>query len=167
MAWWPSIDAGEGHDLLTPDGHGHPRRIRSVLCALDRRAWAGDVLDVAIDAAVHHGARLTLMAVVQRPHPLVALAGQTAAQVLDGVERDTLSWLACALDDVPSDLRAGVVLRVGRPAPTILAEAIAGDHDLLVLGRRPRLRAWLPRWTSVSGRVAGRTDRMVVTVPLG
>jgi nucleotide-binding universal stress UspA family protein len=166
MAWWPATGQGEGFDLSIPPGHGRPRRIGSVLCALDRRACEGGVLDVAIESAEHNAARLTLMAVVQRPHPMVAIAGQTADQVLAGVERDALRRLADALDAVPYDIEVSAVLRIGRAAPTIVAEAAAGDHDLIVLGRRPRAWSWMPRWTSVSRRVSGRSDRMVVTVPL-
>lgn len=164
MAWWPSIDAGRGFDLDALADGGHPRRIASVLCAVDRRAWESDVVDVAADAAFSYNARLTLMAVVRRPSPLVALGGQTAASVLDAAEREALGWLADAVALVPPAVTCGAVLRVGAPARAIAAEVVAGEHDLVVLGRRPC--RGLARWTSVSRRVAARSDRMVVTVPL-
>jgi len=164
MAWWPSIDAGQGFDFLAGGGGGHPRRITSVLCAVDRRAWESDVVDVAADAAFANDARLTLMAVVRRPSPLVALGGQTVASVLDAAERDALEWLADALTLVPPAVPCGAVLRVGAPARAIAAEVADGDHDLVVLGRRPA--RGLARWTSVSRRVTARSDRTVVTVPV-
>lgn len=164
MAWWPSIDAGQGFDLLAGEGGGHPRRITSVLCAVDRRAWESDVVDVAADTAFAHDARLTLMAVVRRPSPLVALGGHTVTSVLDAAEREALDWLADALTLVPPAVTCGAVLRIGIPARAIAAEITAGAHGLVVLGRRPS--RGLARWTSVSRRVAARSDRTVVTVPV-
>jgi nucleotide-binding universal stress UspA family protein len=164
MAWWPSIDAGQGFDLLAGGDGGHPRRITSILCAVDRRAWQADVVDVAADAAFANNARLTLMAVVRRPSPWVAMAGHTAAGVLDAAEREALDGLANALALVPPAVTCGAVLRIGSPATAITAEVLDGDHDLIVLGRRPH--RGLARWTSVSRRVAARSDRMVVTVPV-
>lgn len=164
MAWWPSIDAGRGCDLNALADDGHPRRISSVLCAIDRRACAGDVVDVAVDAAFARNATLTLMAVVRRPSPLVAFGGHTPAAILDAAEREALGWLADALALVPPAVTAGAVLRIGPPARTILNEITEADHDLIVLGRR-RHRG-TARWTSVSRRIAARSDRMVVTVPV-
>jgi nucleotide-binding universal stress UspA family protein len=167
MPWWPVIDPGSGEDRALPWGHDRARPIRSVLCALDRRAaTAGDVVDLAVEAAAANAARLTLMAVVRRPTPMVAMAGQTVAQVLEAAEREALGWLSAALATVPEAVPAGVVLRVGRPAAAILREVAWGEHDLVVLGRRPCGRAPWPRLASVGRRVAGRAGTPVVTVPV-
>ncbi len=113
-------------------------RSRSILCAIDGLALAsGRVLPAAIDIARAAHARLTLLSVAPSPSFWTLFCGYSPMRLRDELEEEALMWLAHALALVPADVDAGVVLRRDDPATAIGAVAERGDHDAIVLGRRP------------------------------
>jgi nucleotide-binding universal stress UspA family protein len=141
------------------DWGGRPRR--SILCAVDALALeTGLLLPTAMALARDRDARLVLLAVVARSdYWFLRPKGRGRATA----ER-ARNCGAEALARVPADLDAAVLLRSGAAAAAIIAEARAGGHEMVVLGRRPRPRRWR-RHSSVSARVVAALDVPVVVVP--
>ena len=109
-----------------------------LLVAIDGSPHAKLVLAEAVDLAVATNARLTVMTVV--PKPAVVLLGYALpaefAEPWNTVRRESEVMLDAAVDDVPDGVPVAKVIRHGVPARTIVDEASAGDHDLIVIGSR-------------------------------
>jgi nucleotide-binding universal stress UspA family protein len=136
---------------------GGPRR--AILCAIDALALeTGLLLPTAVALARDRDARLQLLAVIVRSDFWFFGKRVRAA------EEQARRCGAEALARVPADLDAAVLVRGGVPAASIIAEARAGGHEMVVLGRRPRSRHRRRR-SSVSARVVAALDVPVVVVP--
>jgi nucleotide-binding universal stress UspA family protein len=115
---------------------------RDLLVAFDGSSHAQRALAEARDLAQANAGRLTVMTVVPEPSTWALSSGYGAAVNLDElmaeIEREYQTMLDRALDTVPGDLPVNKVLTRGPAGPSIVAEASANDHDLIVMGSRGR-----------------------------
>lgn len=83
-------------------------------------------------------ASLTVMTVVPKPSPWAQSGGYVVPADLDGLSGQTESayesLLDAAIETVPDDLPVTRVFKRGAAGPTIVDEARAGGHDLIVMG---------------------------------
>jgi nucleotide-binding universal stress UspA family protein len=109
---------------------------RNILVAIDSSPSAEAALDEAIDLARAAKGRLVLITVAEPPrwrysgpqyvpYPSDAELELAARHVVEHAE---------AL--VPNDVPVTSIVRTGRPADAIVARAVEGGHDLVVLGSR-------------------------------
>jgi len=114
---------------------------RNVLVPVDGSRQAARALSEAVDLATASNARLTVMTCMPCPS-MSRLTGGPALGVdladLQQAEREFQAMLDAAVDVVPADLPVAKILRRGRPAEEIVAQASAGRHDLIVMGSRGR-----------------------------
>ena len=116
---------------------------RNVLVAYDGSNHAERALDEAIDLVASSGGSLTLAAVVPELSPwLLAPGGMAPPENLGALQeemaREYRAMLEKAVERVPAEVTANVVLLEGRPAPALLAQQRHGGHDLVVMGSRGR-----------------------------
>jgi nucleotide-binding universal stress UspA family protein len=116
---------------------------RHILVAIDGSEHARQALVEAIDLARANNAALTVMTVVPRANPWALGGGFYVPVELDALERQaeraserTLGAAIAAW--VPDDMPVTALVRRGAVAPTIVDQAVAGDHDLIVVGSRGR-----------------------------
>jgi nucleotide-binding universal stress UspA family protein len=111
---------------------------RRLLVAFDDSPHARRALAEAIDLAKATDAKLTVVTVVPEPPGWVG-AGYDVPLPPQGLrDRDYQSLLEAAVDSVPHDLPVTVLVKHGPAATAILDQALAGDHDLIVMGTRGR-----------------------------
>jgi nucleotide-binding universal stress UspA family protein len=112
---------------------------RNVLVPVDGSRQAARALSEAIDLATAANARLTVMTCMPAASRS-RITGGPALGVdladLHEAEREYQAMLDAAVDGVPADLPVAKILRRGRPADAIVAQARAGAHDLIVMGSR-------------------------------
>lgn len=110
----------------------------NILVAVDGSEPSQLALARAIELARAGNAKLTLIAVAPPAAAYVALAGLSAEQLNDELER----WAKRVLDEaratVPEDVIAHTVQRSGHPGPEICKEIEREPYDLVVLGSRHR-----------------------------
>jgi nucleotide-binding universal stress UspA family protein len=115
---------------------------RRLLVAFDGSSHAQRALAEARDLAQATAGRLTVMTVVPEPSTWTLSSGYGAAVNLDEltaeIEREYQTMLDGAVDTLPSDLPVNKVLTRGPAGLSIVAEARANDHDLIVMGSRGR-----------------------------
>ena len=115
---------------------------RRLLVAFDNSSHAQRALDEAIDLALTTHAELTVMTVIPDPSNGGLGVGYVVPVTLvespQEIERRYLGMLDAAVAGVPEDLPVTRVLGRGAPAPAIVDQAEAGDHDLIVMGSRGR-----------------------------
>jgi nucleotide-binding universal stress UspA family protein len=116
---------------------------RRILVAVDGSDHARQALVEAIDLARTSNATLTVMTVVPRTNPWALGGGYYVPVDVDGLQRQaernyerTLGAAIAAW--VPDDMPVTGIVRRGAVAPTIVEQAVAGRHDLVVLGSRGR-----------------------------
>lgn len=126
----------------THQAPGTARRFRRPLVAVDGSAHARWALAEAIELAQTNNGRLTVITVVAKPSAWALAAGYevpvSIPDLNEEIERRHQALLDVAVDSVPDDLPLTRVLRHGAAGPAIVDEAIARDHDLIVLGSRGR-----------------------------
>ena len=122
--------------------------IEKILVALDGSKSADKALDFALDLAEKYSATVTLLTVVDAvPVPLTAYAApdmQPLAPVfmekyLKELKNHHENMLAKALKKAKKSkpsVKISKKLVEGRPAPTIIETAKAGDFDIIVMGSR-------------------------------
>ena len=116
--------------------------LRTILFALDDTPGATAARDMAFDLARRHGARVTGLLVLDRPHTLDshepvpigggAFVARRNAALAAQVEAEAAPVLDAARA-AAGDLDFAVVRRDEAPEPALLAEGAA--HDLVVIGR--------------------------------
>jgi nucleotide-binding universal stress UspA family protein len=115
---------------------------RRLLVAFDGSSHAQRALAEAVDLAETNSGGLTVMTVVPEPSAWALGSGfETPVDLNDlnrQIESEYQAMLDATVDAVPSDLPVKKVLARGPAGPAIVAEARAGDHDLIVMGSRGR-----------------------------
>jgi len=143
---------------------------RRILVAIDGSDHARQALVEAIELARTTNAALTVMTVVPRTSPWALGGGYYVPAELDALQRQaernyerTLGAAIAAW--IPDDMPVTGIVRRGAVAPTIVDQAVAGDHDLVVVGSRGRgeLRSLL--LGSVSHDVLHSIPVAVLVVP--
>jgi nucleotide-binding universal stress UspA family protein len=112
---------------------------RNVLVPVDGSRQAARALSEAVDLVTAAHARLTVMTCMPGPAKSRRTGGPAFGVDLDDLhqaEREFQAMLDAAVEDVPADLPVAKILCRGRPADAIVAQARAGDHDLIVMGSR-------------------------------
>jgi nucleotide-binding universal stress UspA family protein len=144
---------------------------RDLLVAFDGSSHAQRALAEAQDLAQATAGRLTVMTVVPEPSTWALSGGYGAAVNLDElmaeIEREYQTMLDSALDTIADDVPVNKILTRGPAGPSIVAEASANDHDLIVMGSRGRgeLRSLLLGSVSHHVLQASRVPVLVVHVP--
>jgi nucleotide-binding universal stress UspA family protein len=115
---------------------------RDLLVAFDGSSHAQRALAEARDLAQANAGRLTVMTVVPEPSTWALSSGYGAAVNLDAlmaeIELEYQTMLDRALDTMADDVPVNKILTRGPAGPSIVAEARANDHDLIVMGSRGR-----------------------------
>jgi nucleotide-binding universal stress UspA family protein len=115
---------------------------RDLLVAFDGSSHAQRALAEARDLAQANAGRLTVMTVVPEPSTWALSSGYGAAVNLDAlmaeIELEYQTMLDRALDTMADDVPVNKILARGPAGPSIVAEARANDHDLIVMGSRGR-----------------------------
>ena len=116
---------------------------RHILVAIDGSDHARQALVEAIDLALMTNATLTIMTVVPKANPWALGGGYYVPVNLDELQRQaernyerTLGAAIAAW--VPDEMPVTGIVRRGAVAATIVEQAVAGNHDLIVMGSRGR-----------------------------
>jgi len=111
-----------------------------ILVACDGSPHAQGALADAIELALAHRARLTLIAVAPVPNLWVTGAGELPIDFggAESPEQEYRSILDRAAAAVPADVPVTTLLKRGRAAAAILAAAGETRQDLIVMGSRGR-----------------------------
>ncbi len=108
---------------------------KSILVAWDGSEHGNRALDEAIDVARSQDASLTLLTVAAlQPVGSGLVPPSSETDLLDGAK----AILAAGEALVPDGITASGRTAIGHPGAEILKRAVAGDHDLIVLGSRGR-----------------------------
>jgi len=115
---------------------------KNILVAVDGSEHAQRALDEAVDIARGSKGTLTLVTAVPDPTAL-ALGGGFAYPVdYESFDAELKSDYRELLDKekarVPDEVESQALLLEGRPSRAIVAQAKAGQHDLVVMGSRGR-----------------------------
>lgn len=142
--------------------NGGRNMFNSILVAVDGSTHSARALGDAVDLARSVHGRLTLISV--GTHPVVWPAAYqpvvSDAELAEGAQ----AVVAAAAAEVPDDVPVASVVRVGRPADEIVAEARQGHHDLIVMGARGRGAAASLLLGSVSHAVLDQGPAAVLIV---
>jgi nucleotide-binding universal stress UspA family protein len=116
---------------------------RHILVAIDGSDHARHALVEAIDLACATNATLTVMTVVPKTNPWALGGGYYAPVDLDDLQRQAVRNYERTLGTaiaawVPDDMPVTGIVRRGAVAPTIVDQAVTGNHDLIVVGSRGR-----------------------------
>ena len=109
---------------------------RNILVAIDGSPTATAALEEAIDLARSDGARLVLLSIAAPPR--WRFTGPTYVPYPTDEELQRAAWDALARAEalVPADVPVSSIVRLGSPAAEIVARAVEGGHDLIVMGSR-------------------------------
>ena len=135
---------------------------RNILAAVDGSVDSARALVQAADLALKEDARLTLIsvgappAIWPSPFPIVLTNAELNAGAQAMIDKVT--------DQVPAAVPFTRVVRVGRPAEEIVAEAQEGEYDLIVMGARGRGAASSLLLGSVSHGVLNMSATAVLIV---
>jgi nucleotide-binding universal stress UspA family protein len=114
---------------------------RRLLVAFDGSSHAQRALEKAVDVAQAGHGTITVITVAPEP-ALWAFSGYDAPvnvyRLSEELELEHEAVLDSAVRRVPADLPVTKILKRGSPGPAIVAQANAGDHDLVVVGSRGR-----------------------------
>jgi nucleotide-binding universal stress UspA family protein len=109
---------------------------RNILVAIDGSQAATAALEEAIELARSDGARLVLISVATAPRWHYAGPPFVPYPTAQDLEREAREVVERAEALVPPDVAVSSVVRAGPPADAIVARAVEGGHDLVVMGSR-------------------------------
>jgi nucleotide-binding universal stress UspA family protein len=115
------------------------RVFRNVLVPVDGSGPAGQALAEAVDLVTVTNACLTVMTCMPAPSRSRFGGGPAFGVDLEDLhdaEREFQALLDAAVDGLPAGLPVTKILRQGRPADAIVAQARSGGHDLIVMDSR-------------------------------
>jgi nucleotide-binding universal stress UspA family protein len=135
---------------------------RSILVAVDGSKHGALAVEEAVDLARSLGGSLTLISVGARP--IVWPSPYQAVMSDDELRDSAQATVAAAAVAVPDDVSVATVVRVGRPADEIVAQAREGHHDLIVMGARGRGATTSLLLGSVSHGVLNQSPAAVLIV---
>ena len=137
---------------------------RDVLVVVDATPDAREALSQAIDLAQRERSRLTLIT-VERRLPACAYLGVAAALplVIPAVQAEARQLMCEALSHVPADVPVTTVLATPPLRQALMTEIRRGDHDLIVVGARPRGRV-RAAFGSLSNYLVRRSPAPVLVV---
>jgi nucleotide-binding universal stress UspA family protein len=139
---------------------------RNILVAIDGSADADRALGHAIDLARCEHAKLTVFSAVPAPPPF-AYTTPGAAALADLGEQaraETEQLMRDALERVPNEVSVTSVVKSEPAKPALLAQIVAGRHDLVVMGSRGRGAVRAALLGSVSHHVLHHSDVPVLIV---
>jgi nucleotide-binding universal stress UspA family protein len=135
---------------------------RNILVAVDGSEHSALALEQAIDLARSQKGRLTLVTVggppMMWPGPYQPAVSDTE------MEEAARTVVEEAVAQVPVDVFARALVRVGRPAEEIVAVATEGRHDVIAMGARGRGGATSFLLGSVSHAVLNQSPSAVLIV---
>jgi nucleotide-binding universal stress UspA family protein len=111
---------------------------RSILVALDDSRLAHAALERAIAIATSSGAWLTLLHVIEPPHPPPLAAAQLGVLIPPEPYEQAENLLERAAARVPETIPVHTLLLHGPAADQILWRVNAAGHDLVVIGSHGR-----------------------------
>ena len=136
----------------------------SILVPLDDSAHAAAALDRAVELAKRGHTWLTLLHVIEPPHPPPVGAPYVMGLMSPESKAEAEALLERAVARVPDGIPVHTLVGHGRAADEILRRTECAGHDLVVMGSRGRgsIRSLL--LGSVSRAVVHRSPVPVVTV---
>jgi nucleotide-binding universal stress UspA family protein len=114
---------------------------KSILVGVDRSDHARAALTEAVDIARAEGSSLTVLVAYSTNLFWAASApiyASTVDDYLAAVHREAQAIADEAAAAIPKELNARFLMVDGDPAQSLLDQAVAGGHDLIVLGSRGR-----------------------------
>ena len=142
----------------------------NILVGVDRSEHAWAALHEAVDIARTEGSALSALVVYSTNLFWIASAPMyqtTVDEYLAAVHGEAQRLADDVADAIPKELHAQVLMVDGDPAQSILDQAVAGGHDLVVVGSRGRDDATSLLLGSVSHAVLhhSRVPVLIVHVP--
>ncbi|HEX5925757.1 MAG TPA: universal stress protein [Baekduia sp.] len=110
-----------------------------VLVAVDGSRHSDLALEMAIALSERDRSRLTILTVIPNVNESAALAygaGVDPIALQHDADHSAERTMRAALDAVPDDQPVDSVQRRGHAGPEIVAQALAGNHDAVILGAR-------------------------------
>jgi nucleotide-binding universal stress UspA family protein len=111
---------------------------RSILVAVDASPSALSALEEAVELARGEGARLVLISVAAPSRWTFVGPPYAPYPTPQDLEREARDVVDRAEALVPPDVPVSSVVRAGPPSAAIVARAVEGRHDLVVVGSRGR-----------------------------
>ena len=137
---------------------------RSILVALDGSRHSAEALEQAIAIALRSGAWMTLLHVIEPPHP-PPIGGPYVAHLLAPErEEEVEALLERAAAQVPEGIPVHTLVRRGYAAEEIVRRLEAAGHDLVVMGSRGRGPVRAVLLGSVSRAVLRQSQVPVIVV---
>jgi nucleotide-binding universal stress UspA family protein len=135
-----------------------------ILCAVDFSLGTAATFDVACELATRHQAALTIMHVVSAPFASTVNDAEERFSTL--VSQESVDGLAdCKQKALASGVAEVDTVHVtGTPLERIVAQAEAGQHQLIVIGTHGRGRVARALLGSVAERVVRHATCSVLTV---
>jgi nucleotide-binding universal stress UspA family protein len=135
---------------------------RNILVAVDGSAQSARALEEAVDLARRMDGQLTLITVGTRP-PVWPSAYQAIVSDAE-LQEEAHHVVERAAAELPDDVSAATVARVGRASDEIVTQARKGGYDLIVMGARGRGAAGSLLLGSVSHGVLNQSPSAVLIV---
>lgn len=111
-----------------------------LLVAFDGTPAAHRAVAIAVEMARTNNARLTVIAATHEPSEVFfgSITSFEFGDLKSQTERRYRAMLDAVVDSVSDDVPATGILGHGAPGAAIVEEAVAGKHDLVVIGSRGR-----------------------------
>lgn len=144
----------------------HDHRWCHIVVVVDGSPAAASAVREAVQAAVRHNARLTLLGVVSEPSPLVASGGICPERLKSDMIACISRELSRLVAEIPQTVGVTTLVRCGSVTSEILHFLRGGSYDVLFLGADER--GWMRRWVSraLRARLVRRAPCEVRVLPV-